>query len=559
MCLLAGGVGFTDSASSDSVSATTPKAAETALETVRFADEKLVNAYYQMDSAINNQPTVVSDGVDESTIAAAVSGEEKPSNIILRFNGEGNITDKNGNEFGSFESVHRTYLQNKCIPVLRIESAEAADAFLALTENFALLDMSVMSSDAAVLKKIRTAAKWVRGILRFEELTDVAQAVATANAHYATTILLEQKDATAENVNYIQARFKSVWVNVESYLASDIYYAVNSGAYGVVSTYCQDVYDVLSTYSGNSVTRTPYNVAHRGCPGVTNENSLSGVKLAVESGATHLELDGYLTSDNEIVMMHDTDISRTSNGTGHVENFTLNQLKEFDLDLYEPYEKIPSLQEVLEEIKDTDIVLVFEIKSSKTAIVDRFKEVIEEYGMASQCVAITFGTTMLGAMRDVLPEVPTAYLENSAVVNVNTLPELLQTLGEYNAVVDKNYQKGTTSSFDRYLKDRGYAGWYWTFNDEKAVDAGKDSGFVGLTNNVAETWKNDARFVTGKTASSFAVGSEAEITLPTYSGEEKTVTGEIFYSRKTLGGYYLVSRYLFEERYLYTQTYFVSA
>lgn len=66
-----------------------------------------------------------------------------------------------------------------------------------------MLDMSVMSGDAALLKKIRTAATWVRGILRLENATDVAQAVATANKSYAATVMIDQKDATLETVNYI--------------------------------------------------------------------------------------------------------------------------------------------------------------------------------------------------------------------------------------------------------------------------------------------------------------------------------------------------------------------
>ena len=347
-------------------------------------------------------------------------------------------------------------------------------------------------------------------------------------------------------------------MNVDGYRAADVYYAINSGAFGIVSQYTEDVYELFSAYESDSITRTPYNVAHRGCPTVANENSLSGVRYALENGATHLELDAYLTTDGEVVMMHDSDISRTTNGEGRVESYSLAQLKEFDLDLFEPYEKIPTLNEVLDEIADTDVVLVLEIKSAKTAIVQKVKELLETYGATDNCVAITFDKNILAALRDALPETPAAYLENSSAVNVNTLSGFLQTLGEYNAVADKNYEQGTTSSFDRYLKDRGMAGWYWTFKDESALEIGKKLGFVGLTNNVAETWKDEVRFIKGGKAETFAIGDETELTLTTYAGEEKTVTGEIFYSKKTLGGYYLVSRYNANGVYLYTQTYFVN-
>lgn len=43
--------------------------------------------------------------------------------------------------------------------------------------------------------------------------------------------------------------------------------------------------------------RPSYNVAHRGLPKQTHEKSISGTKKAIEVGATHVELDAYVTKD----------------------------------------------------------------------------------------------------------------------------------------------------------------------------------------------------------------------------------------------------------------------
>ncbi len=85
--------------------------------------------------------------------------------------------------------------------------------------------------------------------------------------------------------------------------------------------------------------RPSYNVAHRGLPKQTHEKSISGTKKAIEVGATHVELDAYVTKDNKIYFMHDGTIMRTSNGEGALENYTSEELEKYEFDLFEPQKK----------------------------------------------------------------------------------------------------------------------------------------------------------------------------------------------------------------------------
>jgi glycerophosphoryl diester phosphodiesterase len=74
----------------------------------------------------------------------------------------------------------------------------------------------------------------------------------------------------------------------------------------------------------------PLNFAHRG--GVTDfpENTLYAYAEAARAGADVLEMDVYQTKDNQLVILHDLDVDRTTNGTGNVVELTLAELRALD-------------------------------------------------------------------------------------------------------------------------------------------------------------------------------------------------------------------------------------
>ena len=72
------------------------------------------------------------------------------------------------------------------------------------------------------------------------------------------------------------------------------------------------------------------NYAHRG--GVIDfpENTLYAYKKVAEANADVLEMDVYQTADNQLVILHDLDVDRTTNGSGNVGELTLAELKALD-------------------------------------------------------------------------------------------------------------------------------------------------------------------------------------------------------------------------------------
>lgn len=70
-------------------------------------------------------------------------------------------------------------------------------------------------------------------------------------------------------------------------------------------------------------------IAHRGDSINAPENTLASINSAVGK-ATHTEMDGRVTSDGQLVLMHDSTVTRTTNGTGSVADKTLAQIQALD-------------------------------------------------------------------------------------------------------------------------------------------------------------------------------------------------------------------------------------
>ena len=92
--------------------------------------------------------------------------------------------------------------------------------------------------------------------------------------------------------------------------------------------------------------------AHRGAMDTHPENTLPAFRAAIEAGAHMIELDVCLTKDNQMVIMHDATVDRTTNGKGRVIDLTLEEIRKLDAGSWKSPEfagvKVPVLEEVLD-------------------------------------------------------------------------------------------------------------------------------------------------------------------------------------------------------------------
>ncbi len=104
-------------------------------------------------------------------------------------------------------------------------------------------------------------------------------------------------------------------------------------------------------------------VAHRGCHVEAPENSLAAFRRCMRLGIDIIETDVQITKDGVLILMHDTTVDRTTNGTGRVADMTLAELKALRLrfgtggpDAPMTGEQIPTFEEAMEVMRGRILV-----------------------------------------------------------------------------------------------------------------------------------------------------------------------------------------------------------
>jgi len=104
-------------------------------------------------------------------------------------------------------------------------------------------------------------------------------------------------------------------------------------------------------------------IGHRGASGSKPENTKSSFLEAIKLNADVIEFDVHKTKDNQIVVIHDSTIDRTSNGTGKISSHTLKELKTFNFGTAQNPQTILTLKEALQLIGKKATILV-ELKNT---------------------------------------------------------------------------------------------------------------------------------------------------------------------------------------------------
>lgn len=173
-----------------------------------------------------------------------------------------------------------------------------------------------------------------------------------------------------------------------------------------------------------SVTGKVSIVAHRGASALAPENTMSAFRLAAEMAADLIEFDVHLTADDEVVVIHDETLERTTNGVGRVRDRTLAEIRALDASSRWPRfagERVPTLDEVVGWARGTHLALSLEIKQPPPLtrrpaypdIARRVADVLTAHGMVGRTLVHSFDHPTVREMRDVLPEVATAVLYGS--------------------------------------------------------------------------------------------------------------------------------------------------
>jgi glycerophosphoryl diester phosphodiesterase len=168
----------------------------------------------------------------------------------------------------------------------------------------------------------------------------------------------------------------------------------------------------------------PLVVAHRGASAVYPENTLEAFLGAVEAGADLVELDVRLTADGVAVVLHDLDVSATTDGSGMVHQLTLAEVKRLDASGGRgPRVEVPTLREALHALSGLVGVNV-EVKnlpgepafdSPREAAAEEVVRLLDEVGFSGPVLVSSFNWLSIERVQQMDGAVPTGFLTTAMI------------------------------------------------------------------------------------------------------------------------------------------------
>ncbi|MER5531506.1 glycerophosphodiester phosphodiesterase family protein [Streptomyces sp. NPDC002677] len=143
-------------------------------------------------------------------------------------------------------------------------------------------------------------------------------------------------------------------------------------------------------------------IGHRGVMGVEPENTLRSFVAAQQAGLDLIELDLHLSKDGALVVMHDAEVDRTTDGTGPIAEKTLEELRTLDAGRGE---RVPVFEEVLDAVRTP---LQAEIKD--VAAARALAELMQRRDLVSRVEVSSFHDEAVAEIARLVPGVRTALI-----------------------------------------------------------------------------------------------------------------------------------------------------
>ena len=211
-------------------------------------------------------------------------------------------------------------------------------------------------------------------------------------------------------------------------------------------------------------------MGHRGAAALEPENTLLSIATAVEIGVDAVEIDVHLSKDKEIVVIHDATVDRTTNGTGAVSSYTLEEMKRLDAG---KGETIPTLQEVMDLIHGK-VKLVIELKDEGTE--EPVVDLIKRNGLVENVYVISFWHRLVRTVKDIEGRIKTGVLFVGCPVDASIAARVsADALVMKYTFVDKRF-------VDTAHKE-GLTVFVWNIDDPRLVKPYADMGVDGMGTN----------------------------------------------------------------------------
>nr|WP_281171600.1 glycerophosphodiester phosphodiesterase family protein [Haloglycomyces albus] len=223
---------------------------------------------------------------------------------------------------------------------------------------------------------------------------------------------------------------------------------------------------------------TPLIAAHRGSNEFLPEQTIAAFRQALEEDADGLEFDVRLTADRQLVLHHDRNVRRTSDGRGAIADLTLDELKKFDFSVNRDNvpddpeaRELATLEELFKLVSDSgkDVKLYAELKHPSRfggELETRFFEFLRDWPELD-VVVMSFSKAALKRWHELDPERGLVWIFEFPYGKIPPGVEMLSSKVDYIE---------SAADFAATTKDDGYGLLSWTVNDPDQARRLADQG-----------------------------------------------------------------------------------
>jgi len=232
-------------------------------------------------------------------------------------------------------------------------------------------------------------------------------------------------------------------------------------------------------------------IAHRGSSFTAPENTVASALLAWQQNADAVELDIYLSQDNRVVVIHDSNTKRTTGQDFKVAETSSDVLRTLDAGSWkdEKYkgEKIPFLEEMIATVPSGK-KLVIEIKCG-VEVLPALQKIVANCGKKKQLIFIAFGWETILAAKQLFPKNACYWLSSSATDVQEKIKDAakkgLDGINLNNKIVDEEIVRLAKRQHLKVLS--------WTIDDPEEAKRLVKLGVKGITTNRPDVMKSSIR------------------------------------------------------------------
>lgn len=214
-------------------------------------------------------------------------------------------------------------------------------------------------------------------------------------------------------------------------------------------------------------------IGHRGYSSLYPENTILSFRKAIEAGCKGIELDLQLSKDNEVVVIHDSTLERTTDKKGRVNSYTFQQLRKVNAG---NKERIPALIEVLEEFRNVKLLLELKAGNNLVTLCKKSLDIANKTKSLENLLFVSFDLDAIKILKKINPKIATGLIFSKnwpTICEIDFLPNVI------NALCPRKDRINANISF--YAKQNKLQTYIWTINtkdDLRKTDKYNTTGII---------------------------------------------------------------------------------